>query len=177
VKKTPKRTPNQQPLEETALDLKEIRQIVELMNKHELSYFHVEKDGFRLKLKKGADLDAMQDMLRAAGPPAQLTTGPVALPPVQPMSPPAGGDAAAEPEGDHIKAPMVGTFYSSPDPESPPFVSVGSEVDENTTVCMIEAMKTFNEIKAECRGTIVKVLVDNAQAVQYDDPLFVIKPA
>lgn len=159
------------------MDLKEIRQIVELMNKHELSYFHVEKDGFRLKLKKGADMDAMQEMLARTSAPAQITTGPVALPPVQPMTPPGGDAASAEESGDHIKAPMVGTFYASPDPESEAFVKVGSQVDENTTVCMIEAMKTFNEIKAECRGTIVKVLVDNAQAVQYDDPLFVIKPA
>lgn len=160
------------------MDLKEIRQIVELMNKHELSYFHMEKDGFRLKLKKGADLDSMQQMLSrlSAATPAQVATGPVALPPIQPLTPP-GGEGEAVEEGDVFKAPMVGTYYAAANPESDSFVKIGSQVDEDTTLCVIEAMKTFNEIKAECRGTIVQILVDNAQPVQYDDPLFIIKPA
>ncbi len=165
------------------MDLKEIKQIVELMNKHELSYFHLEKDDFRLKLKKGPDLDAMQEALSrsAAAAPAQIATGPVALPPVQPLTPPGGGGgegtAEAPEEGDTFKAPMVGTFYRAASPDAEPFVKVGSQVDEDTTLCVIEAMKTFNEIKAECRGTIVKILVDNAQPVQFEDGLFVIKPA
>ena len=75
-----------------------------------------------------------------------------------------------------IKSPMVGTFYSSPSPEAPPFVSVGSQVDEESDVCIIEAMKVFNNIKAECRGTISKILVTNGQTVEFGQPLFLVKP-
>ena len=75
-----------------------------------------------------------------------------------------------------IKSPMVGTFYSSPSPEAKPFVSVGTTVDEETDVCVIEAMKVFNNIKAECRGTIAKILVTNGQTVEFGQPLFLVKP-
>ena len=161
------------------MELKEIKQIVELMNKHELSYFHLEKDNICLELKKGVDLEAMQELLAkapvAAAP--QISAPPAALPTAPANAPAAAGDAPSAEEGDVIKAPMVGTFYRAADPDSEPFVKVGSEVEPDTTICMIEAMKTFNEIKAECRGTIVKILVDNAQPVGFEDPLFVIKPA
>jgi len=160
------------------LEFKEIKQIVELMNKHELSYFHLEKDDFCLELKKGADLDAMREILASAPPSGAL---PAAAPP---MSPPATGTAVAptsSEEGDEggvvVKAPMVGTFYRAPAEGADPFVKVGQEVSEDTTLCLIEAMKTFNEIKAEQSGVIVKICVDNAHPVQYEDPLFVIKPS
>lgn len=160
------------------MELKEIKQIVELMQKYELSYFHLEKDDFRLKLKKGADMDAMQDLYRSI-PTAHgghLTVGGPNLPPRERVGDDAGGGAAAE-EGDVFESPMVGTFYRSAKPDAEPFVKVGQEVEADTTLCMIEAMKTFNEIKAEKRGTIVKILVDNAQPVQYGEPLFVIRPS
>jgi acetyl-CoA carboxylase biotin carboxyl carrier protein len=76
-----------------------------------------------------------------------------------------------------IKSPMVGTFYSSPSPDTKPFVSVGSQVDEETDVCIIEAMKVFNNIKAECRGTITKALVNNGQTVEFGQVLFLVKPS
>ena len=76
-----------------------------------------------------------------------------------------------------IKSPMVGTFYASPNPESKAFVSVGSTVDEETDVCIIEAMKVFNNIKAECRGTIAKIMVNNGQTVEYGQVLFLVKPS
>jgi acetyl-CoA carboxylase biotin carboxyl carrier protein len=172
---------NQEPEEEEeTLEFKEIKQIVELMNKHELSYFHLERGDFCLELKKGLDTDALQELLATA----RMT--PVALP--APSGAPAlsgpaasgggaGSPASPEAPADTINAPMVGTFYRSASPDSPPYVSVGQMVEENTTICVIEAMKTFNEIKAEKRGVITGILVENAQPVQYDDPLFEIRPA
>ncbi|MEQ1842186.1 MAG: acetyl-CoA carboxylase biotin carboxyl carrier protein, partial [Verrucomicrobiales bacterium] len=170
---------NQEPEEEEeTLEFKEIKQIVELMNKHELSYFHLERGDFCLELKKGLDMEAVQELL------ASTRTAPAGY--AMPMHPggglPGGGAPALAPVDpdagtDTINAPMVGTYYRSASPESEPFVKVGQVVDENTTICVIEAMKTFNEIKAEKRGTILKICVENAQPVQYDDPLFVIKPA
>jgi len=159
------------------LELKEIKQIVELMQKYELSYFHLEKDDFRLKLKKGADMDAMQDLYRAI-PTAHgghLTVGGPNLTPRPQEGDESGG--GTEDSGDVFESPMVGTFYRSAKPDAEPFVKVGQEVEVDTTLCMIEAMKTFNEIKAEKRGTIVKILVDNAQPVQYGEPLFIIRPS
>ena len=158
------------------MELKEIKQIVELMNKYELSYFHLEKDDFRIKLKKGMDADAVQEIYRAPQP-AQAA-------PLADQPKPSADAASATPAegandegGEPFKSPMVGTFYRSSTPESEPFVKVGQEIDEDTTLCIIEAMKTFNEIKAEQRGTVVKILVDNAKPVQFGDPLFIIKPA
>ena len=164
------------------MEFKEIKQIVELMNKNELSYFHLERGDFCLELKKGLDTEAIQELLasaRAAGPammPMSMSHG--GLPSGTAGGGPAlTGAAAEEAATDTINAPMVGTFYRSASPEHEPFAKVGQVVDENTTICVIEAMKTFNEIKAEKRGTILKILVENAQPVQYDDPMFVIKPA
>jgi len=170
---------NQQPEEEEeTLEFKEIKQIVELMNKHELSYFHLERGDFCLELKKGLDADAMQDLLasvRMAPPAYAQVAGPATLPGSggSVASPTADSDAGA----DTINSPMVGTFYRSASPDSPPYVQVGQTVDENTTICVIEAMKTFNEIKAEKRGVITKILIENAQPVQYDDAMFAIRPA
>lgn len=167
------------------MDFKEIKQIVELMNKNELSYFQLEKDDFVLKLKKGSDMEAVQEVLRAL-PSGGISGGAIAsaAPAIETSSPaPKEAPAPAEdpnapPAGtEEIRSPMVGTFYRSPNPESDPFVKVGQEIDEDTVLCTIEAMKTFNEIKAEKRGTIVKILVDNGQPVQYEEPLFLIKPA
>jgi acetyl-CoA carboxylase biotin carboxyl carrier protein len=169
---------NPEPEEEETLEFKEIKQIVELMNKHELSYFHLERGDFCLELKKGLDTEALHELLASA-----RTTAPAIAMPMPPSGLPTAAHpgSAALPAGggedvgtDTINAPMVGTFYRSASPEAEPYAKV---VDENTTICVIEAMKTFNEIKAEKRGTIVKILVENAQPVQYDDPLFVIKPA
>jgi len=164
------------------LEFKEIKQIVELMNKNELSYFHLERGDFCLELKKGLDTEAIQELLasaRAAGPAMMpMSMGHGGLPSGTGGGGAALTGAAAEDAGtDTINAPMVGTFYRAASPEHEPFAKVGQVVDENTTICVIEAMKTFNEIKAEKRGTIVKILVENAQPVQYDDPMFVIKPA
>ena len=83
-------------------------------------------------------------------------------------------DEPTEPEEVHIRSPMVGTFYSAPDPESPPFVSVGDRVEADTVICVVEAMKVFNEIRAETAGRITRALVKNAEAVEFDQPLFAV---
>lgn len=161
------------------MEFKEIKQIVELMNKHELSYFHLERDDFCLKLKKGLDPEALRSLMASMpsvshGYPPPAYHAPAAAAPAGKPAP-GGGDEEFE-GGVAIKAPMVGTFYRAASEGVEPFVKVGQEVSEDTTVCLIEAMKTFNEIKAEKSGIVVKICVENAQPVQYDDPLFIIKP-
>ncbi len=144
------------------MDLKEIRKIVELMNEHELSYFHLEEEGVNLKLKKGADIvqvaqAAMPAAAPAAAPATQATTNET---------------PAAEPAGNDISAPMVGTFYASPSPDSPPFVNVGDTINEGQTICIIEAMKVMNEIKAETSGTVSAIVAKDGEPVQFGDALY-----
>jgi len=156
------------------VELKEIRKIVELMNEHELTYFDMSKEGFHLKLKKGQDLDSLKGLL-AAMPSASPVAPAVAAAPPIPGPAPSHEAAAPAAEGDPITSPMVGTFYRKPAPDSPAFVAVGDAVSEGQTLCIIEAMKVMNEIKAERSGTICAVLVDDATPVQFGDTLFRIK--
>lgn len=153
------------------MELKEIRKIVELMNEHGLTLFDMSKEGFHLKLRKGQDLDALRGLLGSL--PA---AAPVAYAPA-PAAAAAAAPAAAAPasDGEAITSPMVGTFYRKPGPDSPAFVSVGDAVSEGQTLCIIEAMKVMNEIKAEKSGTITAILVDDATPVQFGDALFRIK--
>jgi acetyl-CoA carboxylase biotin carboxyl carrier protein len=152
------------------VDLQEIRKIVELMNEHGLSYFHLEEEGVNLKLKKGVDSDAIREAMGGLsfGPaPTQLPAQPA------PATPSAAEPAAAPVEvGEEITSPMVGTYYSKPSPDSPPFVEVGSTVSEGQTLCIIEAMKVMNEIKAEKAGTIAAIFAEDSTPVQYGDALF-----
>ena len=147
------------------MELKDIKAIIDLMRKNDLSVFEMEKDGFRLKLQKGL-----------ADQPVISTTVPaVALPGV--AAPPAGGGAPAPTAGQgeslkEIVSPMVGTFYRAGGPDSQPFVDVGSTVSEDTVVCIIEAMKVMNEIKAETGGVIAEVLAENGKPVQFGQALF-----
>lgn len=154
------------------MDIKDIRSIVELMNEHELSYFHIQHEDFNLKLKKGLDLDAIKSAFAS-----MPTAAPVAAT-AQPAAAPAAGAAAAAPAaptGEPIKSPMVGTFYRKPSPDAPYFVNVGDSISEGQTICIIEAMKVMNEIKAEKSGTIVSIDADDATPVQFGDTLFTIK--
>lgn len=157
------------------MNLKEIRQIVELMNEHDLSLFHLEKDDFNLKLKKGADLEQLQGLL--ASVPSAPAAAPVAAPaPVAGGAPAAAAPAeAAAPAGEGIDSPMVGTFYRKPSPEAPNFVEVGAKISEGQTLCIIEAMKVMNEIKAEKGGEITEICVEDGSPVQFGDTLFRIK--
>jgi acetyl-CoA carboxylase biotin carboxyl carrier protein len=146
----------------TTVDLKEIRKIVELMNEHELSYFHLEEEGVNLKLKKGADIVQVAQAAMPAAPAAAAPAAPVG-----------GGDASpAAPAGDEITAPMVGTYYSASSPDAPAFVAVGDTISEGQTLCIIEAMKVMNEIKAETSGTISAIVAKDGEPVQFGDALF-----
>lgn len=154
------------------MDLQEIRQIVELMNEHGLTHFDLTKKDFHLKLKKGADMDDLRGLL-ACLPAAAPATAPVFNPASVAAAPPA--PAAPVAEGVDITSPMVGTFYIKPAPDAPNFVEVGSTVSIGQTLCIIEAMKVMNEIKAEKSGTICALVAEDCTPVQYGDVLFRIK--
>ena len=154
------------------MEFEEIRQIVELMDEHKLSLFHLEREGINLKLKKGMDADDILPLLQA-----QLTAQPA---PAMAAAPATGSPALAHENPlaatneKEIASPMVGTFYRSPSPEAGPYASVGDEISDESVVCIIEAMKVMNEIKAELKGTITKVLVEDGTPVQYGQPLFLV---
>ena len=163
------------------LDLKEIQQIIELMAANNLTLFQLEREDTAITLKRGHDIDGLAELLSKlpAPAPAQVTysaAAPAAAPvAATPAAAPAAAAPAKEEVGPAIHSPMVGTFYRSPGPGEKVFINVGDTVDENTTVCIIEAMKVMNEIKAETRGTIARVLVDDGKPVQYGQPLFQLK--
>ena len=148
-------------------DLKEIKAIIDLMKKHDLSVFEIEKEGFRLKLEKGPSAQAA-----AAAPPA--AAGPPKAVPA-PETTPGTPKAIESVPLKEIVSPMVGTFYRSASPDVPPFVDVGKTVTEDTVVCIIEAMKVMNEIKAETSGIIAEVLAENGQPVQFGQVLFKVR--
>ncbi len=139
------------------------------MRKNDLSVFKMEKEGFKITLKKGADY---QPVIQGAAAPALAHggAGPHGNPEAGSQTSPAPSLALRE-----ITSPMVGTFYSAASPESPAYVTVGQEVSEDTVVCIIEAMKVMNEIKAECRGTIAEIVAENGKPVQFGQPLFRVK--
>ena len=145
-------------------DLKEIKAIIDLMKKHDLSVFEIEKEGFRLKLEKRPSTQpAAPAPLAAAGTPKSAPAAPVAPKAIEstPLR--------------EILSPMVGTFYRSASPDVPPFVDVGKTVTEDTVVCIIEAMKVMNEIKAETSGIITEVLAENGKPVQFGQVLFKVR--
>jgi len=153
------------------VELQEIRRIVELMNEHGLTHFDLTKKDFHLKLKKGADLDDLRGLLAA------LPSAPAYAPAAAPAAAPAttAPAAASVADGVDITSPMVGTLYLKPAPDAPNFVEVGSTVSIGQTLCIIEAMKVMNEIKAERSGTISACVAEDGTPVQYGDVLFRIK--
>ena len=147
------------------------------MEEKQLSHFKLERDGEKIELRRGMDVDQISAALsRLSAPVAAPVAAPAA--PVAPAAAPAAPELAAESSssGQTINSPMVGTFYTAPGPGEDAFIKVGDSVDAETTVCIIEAMKVMNEIKAETRGTIKKILLDDASPVQYGEPLFEIEP-
>lgn len=155
------------------MDLQEIRRIVELMNEHGLTHFDLTKKDFHLKLKKGADLDDLRGLLSSL-PAQQVVSAPAVHAPAG-SAPATSAPAAPAQEGTEINSPMVGTFYRKPAPDAPNFVDVGTAVSEGQTLCIIEAMKVMNEIKAEKSGTICAIVAEDGKPVQYGDVLFRIK--
>jgi acetyl-CoA carboxylase biotin carboxyl carrier protein len=165
------------------LDLKQIKQIIELMKRSELSEFAVEEEGFKLKIRRGGNglpvVSAGRGSNSPFNPSAETAAVPQAAAPT-PSSSPSGAASAGgvnkEEEGIlYVKSPMVGTFYRAASPESKPFAEAGTKVVENTVVCIIEAMKIMNEIQAEIKGTVIEALVENGQPVEYGQRLFKVK--
>jgi acetyl-CoA carboxylase biotin carboxyl carrier protein len=146
-------------------DVRRVRRLVELMIEHELTEIDLRQADQRIRLKKGGD-----QVITMAPAAAQA---PVAAAPAAPAAPSAPAAAKVDDASIvTIKSPMVGTFYTAPSPESPPFVKVGDHISAKSTVCVIEAMKVFNEIPSDVSGQVVAVLVDNGEPVEYGHPLF-----
>jgi len=150
------------------LELKDIKAIIDLMKKNDLTVFEMEKDGFRLKLQKGALDQPIITAPIAVAPAAQTAANGTAGAAAAAAAP---APAEIAPLKD-IVSPMVGTFYRATSPDAPPFVDVGTTVDEDTVVCIIEAMKVMNEIKAETSGVIAEVVAENGKPVQFGQVLF-----
>ena len=156
------------------MDLKQIKQIIDLMKRSELSEFAVEEEGFKLKIRRGHNGTPVVSSNSALVAPAPEAQAAAPAAPALAAAGPAGADKE-EAGIAYIKAPMVGTFYRAPSPESPPFVEVNAKVAENSVVCIIEAMKIMNEIQAEAKGTVIEILAENGQPVEYGQRLFKIK--
>lgn len=152
------------------MDFKDLKKIVDLVKENDIVEFDLQDGEFRLSTKlRGSD----PIYVSAPVPVAAAAPAPV------PGGSPAAAPSAPAPAADlpSVKSPMVGTFYRSASPDADPFVKAGDLVEADSTVCIIEAMKVMNEIKAETKGRIVRVLVENAQAVEFGQPLFEIEPA
>jgi len=149
-----------------AVELKDIKAIIDLMRKNDLSVFEMEKDGFRLKLQKGIGEQPISMAPAHIVPVVQ--NGPANAGATQAVSPPPAGESHLR----DIVSPMVGTFYRAGSPDAPPYVDVGKEVTEDTVVCIIEAMKVMNEIKAETKGAIAEVVAENGKPVQFGQVLY-----
>ncbi len=156
------------------MDLKQIKQIIDLMKRSELSEFEFEEEGFKIKIKRGSGgLPVVTSVPHSAHPfPAPAEASPGKAPAAPAPNPAGSGEEAGYA---YVKSPMVGTFYRSPSPENPPFVENGTKVEDKSVVCIIEAMKIMNEIQAEAKGTVVEVLVENGQPVEYGQRLFKLK--
>jgi acetyl-CoA carboxylase biotin carboxyl carrier protein len=151
------------------MNIKEIKEMINLMNENGLVELEIEKEGMRIRLKKISS-------------PMEGLNGPIVIEKekireLSESSAISAGEEKASVKTVEIKAPMVGTFYRAPSPESPAYVEAGQVVEPGQVICIIEAMKLMNEIKAEVRGKIVDILVDNAEPVEFGQPLFLIEPA
>lgn len=164
------------------MNIEEIKDLIKLVSKSGIGKVAIESEGFKIEIKGGSAASSEPIFVQAPQPVAvqPITTAPVAVAaPVPSVA--ASTPVATESNDDSkyitVKSPMIGTFYRTPGPDKDPFVNVGSTIQKGDKLCIIEAMKTFNEIEAEISGKIVKVLVDNASPVDYDQPLFLVDPA
>ena len=158
--------------------IQEIREIIKLVDASTIDEFVYEADGSKVKLKKNGGAVEVVAPKAVAAAPAPVVEQPKAAAPAAPVKEeaPAAAPVANDADLHKITSPMVGTFYQAPSPDSPPYVKVGDKVGDETIVCIVEAMKLFNEIEAEIKGEIVEVLVKDGQLVEYGQPLFLVKP-
>ena len=154
------------------MELEQIKAIIAMMKDNDLSEFSMEQDGLKIRIKRGPEGFQPTVTLPPAVP-TQLAAAPVST------QAPAAASAAPAPaiaaNAKHIESPMVGTFYRSASPDAPPYVEVGQEVDVETVVCIIEAMKVMNEIKAEVKGVITEIMAENAKPVEFGQKLFAVR--
>ena len=162
------------------MDLKEIKAVIDLMTRNGLSEFELEKGDFKLRVKRGPGGEWISSTTPAAPAPSTVIhhhPAPLAaVSAAAPAAPVVSAPPPAATAGAQIVSPMVGTFYRSPSPDAPAYVEPGQEVHEDTVVCIIEAMKVMNEIKAETKGVIVEVLAQNGKPVEFGKPLFSVRP-
>jgi len=151
------------------MNIKEIKEMINLMNENSLMELEIEKDGMRIRLKKTSGQ-------------TETLQGPIVIEREKTPSPPETVNQKEQtvektaPKTIEIRAPMVGTFYRAPSPEAPPYVEVGQVLEVGQVVCIIEAMKLMNEIKSEIRGKIVEILVENTEPVEFGQPMFLVEP-
>ncbi len=160
------------------MKVKEIMDLIGFLSSSGLEEVNIETDGFKIKIKKSNEAQVVERMVAVATAPQAAPATAVSAPTPSAAVPDTLG-AGNTPSGNYveIKSPMIGTFYRSANPESPMFVNVGDKVSVGSTLCIVEAMKLFNEIESEISGTILKVLVDDSQPVEFDQPLFLIDPS
>ena len=147
------------------MNIKEIKEMINLMNENNLMELEVEKEGMRIRLKRSA--------------PGEVQTGPLIIEKEISREKPSSASEQIQPslvKTIEIKAPMVGTFYRAPSPEAAPYVDIGHLIEPGQVICIIEAMKLMNEIKAEIKGKITEILVENAEPVEFGQPLFLVEP-
>jgi acetyl-CoA carboxylase biotin carboxyl carrier protein len=166
------------------MDFNQIQELIRMVSKHKLTEFYLKEGDFKLIIRNQATAESVapQTVIVPAAPPVVSAQQPIATAPPVPLAPtfaePAAPvAAAADAKLIAIKSPMVGTFYRSASPDKPAFVKVGDTVEVGARVCIIEAMKLFNEIESDIKGKIVKVLVEDASPVEYDQPLFMVDPS
>ncbi|MCH2448733.1 MAG: acetyl-CoA carboxylase biotin carboxyl carrier protein [Gracilimonas sp.] len=156
------------------MDLKLIKNILELISESDVNEVSLEEGDFKIKVKKQGEVQQVSYTQPAAPQPVAQPKAPAQ--PQQKPAPAAGTESGEnQPEGETVTSPIVGTFYISPSPDSDPFIKVGDKVSKGDTLCIVEAMKIMNEIEAEFGGTVQKILVDDAQPVEFEQPLFIIK--
>lgn len=161
------------------MELKEIQNLIKFVAKSGASEVKLEMDDVKITIKTGSDQEITYVQQAAPMAAAPIAAAPVA--PATPAAPAAAAPAAPAASDDDkyitVKSPIIGTFYRKPAPDKPTFVEVGDSIKEGDTLCIIEAMKLFNEIESEVSGTIVKVLVDDSSPVEFDQPLFLVDPS
>ncbi len=162
------------------MDFKQIQELIKMVNKSNISELSIEQDKFKITIKqKESEVQQIVTVPAVTAVQPVPVAAPAAVPAAAPAAPAASSAPAAPAASNNlvtIKSPMIGTFYRSAGPDKPSFVNVGDDVAAGKVVCIIEAMKLFNEIESEVSGRIVKVLVDDASPVEYDQPLFLVEP-
>jgi acetyl-CoA carboxylase biotin carboxyl carrier protein len=158
------------------MDIKQVQELVKIINKTNIAEISIEEEGLKITIKQKEEptppMMAPVHTTYMQAPAPQAAPAPAAAPAAPAKSPEVAADNLVT-----VKSPMIGTFYRSPSPDKPVFVNVGDDISVGKVVCIIEAMKLFNEIESEVRGRIVKVLVEDASPVEYDQPLFLVDPS